>query len=90
MKNKALQAIVEVAGSISPTLGKSVKDVVSKLDGINVKALASGAAIGGIAIATGKAVMEAGKYLADLGGQFDEATVRSGSEPVQPVKPLTP
>lgn len=74
MKNKALQAIVEVAGSISPTLGKSVKDVVSKLDGINVKALASGAAIGGIAIATGKAVMEAGKYLADLGGQFDEAT----------------
>ena len=32
-----------------------------------------GAAVGGIAVATGKAVVEAGKYLKDLGSQFDEA-----------------
>ena len=38
-----------------------------------MKALAVGAAVGGIAVATGKAVVEAGKYLKDLGSQFDEA-----------------
>lgn len=32
-----------------------------------------GAAVGGIAVATGKAVVEAGKYLKDLGSQFDGA-----------------
>lgn len=81
MKSKALQAVVEIAGSISPTLGKSIKDVAGKLDGVNVKALAAGAAAGGIAIATTKAVIDAGKYLTDLGGKFDEVndTIRIGT-----------
>lgn len=73
-QSKMLQAVVEIAGSISPTLGKSIEEATGKLGGLNVKALAVGAAVGGIAIATGKAVMEAGKYLVDLGSQFDEAT----------------
>jgi len=73
-KSKTLQAIVEIAGTISPTLGKSIEEATRKLEGINVKALAVGAAVGGIAIATGKAVMKAGQYLTDLGGRFDEAT----------------
>lgn len=73
-QGKMLQAIVEIAGSISPTLGKSIEEATGKLGGLNVKALAVGAAVGGIAVATGKAVIEAGEYLVDLGSQFDEAT----------------
>jgi TP901 family phage tail tape measure protein len=71
---KVLQALVEISGTISPTLSKSIEEATGKLGGINVKALAVGAAAGGIALATGKAVIEAGKYLVDLGGKFDGAT----------------
>ena len=35
--------------------------------------LAVGAAVGGIAVATGKAVVEAGKYLAELGDDYNKA-----------------
>lgn len=73
-KNKTLQTIVQIAGEISPTLGKSIEDATNKLGGLKLKALAVGAAVGGIAVATGKAVMEAGKYLTDLGTEFDAAT----------------
>lgn len=72
-KGKTLQSIVEIAGSISPTLGKAVSGAVGIVDKLNLKALAVGAAVGGIAVGTGKAVVEAGKYLVDLGGKFDEA-----------------
>lgn len=73
-KGKTLQSIVEIAGSISPTLGKAVSGAVGIVDKLNLKALAVGAAVGGIAIGTGKAVVEASKYLVDLGGKFDEVT----------------
>lgn len=80
-KNKTLQTIVQIAGEISPTLGKSIEDATNKLGGLNLKALAVGAAVGGIAVATGKAVIEAGKYLTDLGSEFDAAAdaIRIGS-----------
>ena len=72
-KGKELQAVVKLAGSIDPSLGKAIESAQKKISGLNVKALAVGAAVGGIAVATGKAVVEAGKYLKDLGSQFDEA-----------------
>lgn len=72
-KGKELQAVVNLAGSIDPSLGKAIEYAQKKISGLNVKALAVGAAVGGIAVATGKAVVEAGKYLKDLGSQFDEA-----------------
>lgn len=72
-KGKELQAVVNLAGSIDPSLGKSIESAQKKISGLNVKALAVGAAVGGIAVATGKAVVEAGKYLKDLGSHFDEA-----------------
>lgn len=72
-KGKTLQAIVEIAGNISPTLGKSIGDVTGKLGKVNVKALAVGAAAGGIAVATTKAVFKAGKALENLGAEFDGA-----------------
>lgn len=70
---KTLQAVVNLAGSIDPSLGKAIEQAQNKISGLNVKALAVGAAVGGIAVATGKAVVEAGKYLKELGGEFDEA-----------------
>ena len=73
-KGKTLQAIVEIAGSISPTLGKSIEGAVGHLGNLNLKAIATGAAVGAIAVGTGKAVIEASKYLVDLGGKFDEVT----------------
>lgn len=73
-KGKELQAVVNLAGSIDPSLGKAIESAQKKISGLNVKALAVGAAVGGIAVATGKAVVDAGKYLKDLGSQFDEAT----------------
>ena len=72
-KGKELQAVVNLSGSIDPSLGKAIESAQKKISGLNVKALAVGAAVGGIAVATGKAVVEAGKYLKDLGSQFDEA-----------------
>lgn len=72
-KGKELQAVVNLAGSIDPSLGKAIESAQKKISGLNVKAHAVGAAVGGIAVATGKAVVEAGKYLKDLGSQFDEA-----------------
>lgn len=72
-KGKELQAVVNLAGSIDPSLGKAIESAQKKISGLNVKALAVGAAVGDIAVATGKAVVEAGKYLKDLGSQFDGA-----------------
>lgn len=70
---KTMQAVVNLAGSIDPSLGKAIEQARKKISGLNVKALAVGAAVGGIAVATGKAVVEAGKYMKDLGASFDDA-----------------
>jgi phage-related minor tail protein len=68
-----LQAVVSLAGTIDPSLGKALDDVTGKLENVNWKAVAVGGAVGGIAVATGKAVVEAGKYLADLGNEYNTA-----------------
>ena len=70
---KTMQAVVNLAGSIDPSLGKAIEQAQKKISGLIVKALAVGAAVGGIAVATGKAVIEAGKYMKDLGASFDDA-----------------
>lgn len=72
-KNKMLQAVVSLAGTIDPSLGKALDDVTGKLENVNWKAVAVSGAVGGIAVATGKAVVEAGKYLADLGNEYNTA-----------------
>lgn len=72
-KNKMLQAVVSLAGTIDPSLGKALADVIGKLENVNWKAVAVSGAVGGIAVATGKAVVEAGKYLADLGNEYNTA-----------------
>lgn len=72
-KNKIMQAVVSFAGTIDPSLGKALDDVTGKLEKVNWKAVAVGGAIGGIAVATGKAVIDAGKYLAELGDEYNKA-----------------
>lgn len=72
-KNKMLQAVVSLAGTIDPSLGKALDDVIGKLENVNWKAVSVCGAVGGIAVATGKAVVEAGKYLADLGNEYNTA-----------------
>lgn len=74
MNKKVLQAIVEIAGTVSPTLQKSVSDTCEKLGKVNLKAAAIAGAAAAGAVAIGKAAIEAGKYLVDLGSQFDAAT----------------
>ena len=71
MNHKILQAVVEIAGNVSPTLSKSVESTCKKLDKVNLKAAAVAAAAAAGAVAIGKGAIEAGKYLADLGGKFD-------------------
>lgn len=72
-KNKIMKAVVSFAGTIDPSLGKAMDNVAGHLDKVNWKAVAVGAAVGGIAVATGKAVVEAGKYLAELGDDYNKA-----------------
>ena len=72
-KNKIMQAVVSFAGTIDPSLGKAMDNVAGHLDKVYWKAVAVGAAVGDIAVATGKAVVEAGKYLAELGDDYNKA-----------------
>lgn len=72
-KGKILQTVVDISGEISPTLGKTLDGVMGQLDGVNVKALAAGAAIGAIAAGTAVAVIKATKYLAKLGDEYNMA-----------------
>ena len=72
-KNKIMQAVVSFAGTIDPSLGKAMDNVAGHLDKVNWKAVAVGAAADGIAVATGKAVVEAGKYLAELRDDYNKA-----------------
>lgn len=79
--SKTLQAIVEIAGSLSPTLGKAAEEASKSLEGINLKAVAVGAGVVAAGVVIGKATIDAGKYLIDLGGQFDNVvdTIRIGT-----------
>lgn len=70
---KVLQTVVEIAGSVSPTLGKAVGETAKKLEKVNLKAIAIGAAAAGGMYALGKGAVSAGKSLVNLGSQFDSA-----------------
>lgn len=72
-KSKVLSTVVSIAGEISPTLGKSIEELEKKFEGVNVSALAVGASIGAIAVATGAAVVKSTKYLAQLGDSYNSA-----------------
>ena len=69
-KGRVLQTVIALTGKVDPALGKAMQDVQKQLDGVNVKAVAIGTAIGA-AIGTG--VMQGTKYLAELGDSYNTA-----------------
>ena len=72
-KGRELQVIVEIAGSLSPTLGEATKQAQKSLEGVNLKAVAVGAALGGAAVAAGKATISAATHLAEFGDEYNKA-----------------
>ena len=70
---KTLTAVVELAGALDPSLGKSIKSAEKTLGGLNLKAVAIGTAFAGAAIIAVKAVADMGKALYNLGTEFDGA-----------------
>lgn len=75
-QSKTMEAVVSIAGMIDPSLEKAIKGASKYVDGLGkkLKTGAIAAAIAAIPVATGKAVVEAGKYMKDLGASFDDAT----------------
>lgn len=69
-KGRVLQTIVALSGKVDPQLEKAMKDVQKKLDGVNIKAVAVGAAIG-TAFAVG--VTKATGYMVELGDTYNTA-----------------
>lgn len=74
-QSKTMEAVVSIAGMIDPSLEKAIKGASKYVDGLGkkLKTGAIAAAIAAIPVATGKAVVEAGKYMKDLGASFDDA-----------------
>lgn len=79
-EGKVLQAIVEIAGSVSPSLQKAVQLTEKKLGGVNLKAIAIGtAAAAGAAVAVKgiasltKAAIKTGQHLAKIGDEYNQA-----------------
>ena len=73
MADKKLTAIVELAGAISPSLEKTIKNAQKTIGGLNLKAVAIGTAfVAGTTLAV-KAAADMGKALYNLGSEFDSA-----------------
>ena len=71
--DKVLKATVELAGAISPSLGKTIEKAQKSIGGLNLKAIAIGGAfVAGAGLAI-KAIGDIGKGLYDLGSEFDSA-----------------
>lgn len=72
-KGKVLSTVINIAGEISPTLGKAIDGVVKQLDGVNVKAIGVSASIAAIGTGAIVGVAKAGKALAELGDSYNSA-----------------
>lgn len=84
-KNKTLQAIVEIAGTLSPTLEKSIGSVVDKLDKINLKAVAVGAAVATATVAATTAFVNFSEQAVEAAASYETAfaaasTLMQGTE----------
>ena len=67
MNNKRImETVVQLAGSIDPSLAKSIQSAEKSLKGLNITAIAMGAAFAGAAVTAGKALYK-------LGVEFDNA-----------------
>ncbi len=72
-QKETMKTVVELAGAVDPSLGKSLQKAQKALGGIDLKAAAMGAAFvtaGALAV---KAIADITKNLYELGSQFDDA-----------------
>lgn len=72
-RGKVLQTIIDISGEISPTLGRTIQGVTENLEGVNKAAVAANVAIAAIGTAAVAGTVKAGKYLADLGDEYNRA-----------------
>ncbi len=84
-KSKTLQAIVEIAGTLSPTLEKSIEGVIDKLEGINLKAVAVGAVVATATVAATTAFVNFSKEAVEAAASYETAfaaasTLMQGTE----------
>lgn len=70
---ETMKTVVELAGSVSPSLGKSLNQAQKALGGIDLKAAAVGAAFVTAGVLAIKAITDISKSLYDLGSQFDDS-----------------
>lgn len=70
MKGKVLETAISLVGKIDPSLEKAMTEAQNRLEGVNVKALAVGAAVG---TAVGVGVVKGSKYLAQLGNDYNKS-----------------
>jgi len=68
-----MNTVVSLAGSIDPSLEKSINKATKALGGIDLKAAAIGAAVAAGAVVAIKALADISKAAYDLGKQFDAA-----------------
>lgn len=72
-KGKVLTTIIDIAGEISPTLGKAIQEVTDKLSGVNKAALVASAAVAAVGAAAVTGAIKGTKYLATLGDEYNKA-----------------
>lgn len=73
MSDRIMETVVRLAGSVDPSLARSITNAEKSVGKLNLKAIAIGAAFAGATVIALKAVADIGKGLYELGGQFDEA-----------------
>ncbi|MBR1625598.1 MAG: phage tail tape measure protein [Bacteroidales bacterium] len=73
MAPKIMQTVVKLAGSVDPSLEKSINKATKALGGIDLKAAAIGAAVAAGAIVAVKALADISKAAYQLGTDFDAA-----------------
>lgn len=73
MAPKIMTTVVELAGSIDPSLQKSISQATKALGGIDLKGAAMGAAVAAGAALAVKALWDVSKAAYQLGEQFDAA-----------------
>lgn len=79
--NRIMQTIVKLAGSIDPSLAKSIEQAEKQFEGMDKEALKTKASMLAFGAATVAVTVTVGKKLYELGAQFDEAfdTIRVGT-----------
>lgn len=80
-QKETMKTVVELAGAVDPSLGKSLHEAQKALGGIDLKAAAMGAAFVTAGVVAVKALADITKGLYDLGAEFDAAydSIRIGT-----------